>query len=182
MNARLPEELRAIEDGSDELLERARAGDVRAFEALYRIHHRRVYALCRRLVADGGLAEELTQDTFVKAWRALGEFRGDARLATWLRRIAVNTVVSYQRRHGPWLDWLRRRTDPPEAGDARDGAAARDLERAIARLPPRARQVFVLMDVEGHSHEEAAALLGMAIGTSKAQLHRARQLLRGFLQ
>jgi RNA polymerase sigma-70 factor (ECF subfamily) len=161
---------------------RARAGDVAAFAELYRAHHRRVYALCLRLLGDRGLAEETTQDAFVKAWRALPTFRGEAQFGTWLQRIAANTAVSYQRRHGPWLAWLRNapaEIDPAVDGDAGDD---RDLERAIARLPPRARQVFVLIDVEGYSHEEAAGLLGMAVGTSKAQLFRARQLLRGFLQ
>lgn len=161
-------------------LARAQAGDAGAFAEIYRGCHRRVYALCLRLVADRALAEELTQDAFVKAWRSLASFRGEAALSTWLCRIAVNTVVSYQRRR-PWLVVVRGDTDDSDP-PASDPGAARDLERAIARLPRRARQVFVLMDVEGHSHEECAALLGMAVGTSKAQLFRARQLLRGWLE
>lgn len=161
---------------------RARAGDTVAFTELYGRHHRRIYALCTRLLGDRGLAEEMTQDAFVKAWRALPTFRGDAKFATWLARVAVNTVLSYQRRHGPWLKWLRGGDVPDEpAVDANPGGR-RDLEHAITRLPLRARQVFVLVDVEGHTHEEAAALLGMAVGTSKAQLFRARKLLRGFLE
>jgi RNA polymerase sigma-70 factor (ECF subfamily) len=159
---------------------RAQAGDAGAFAEIFRSCHRRVYALCLRLTADRALAEELTQDAFVKAWRSLGSFRGEATLSTWLCRIAVNTVVSHQRRR-PWLGVARGDLDDADPRHA-DPAGARDLERAIARLPRRARQVFVLMDVEGHSHEECAALLGMAVGTSKAQLFRARQLLRGWLE
>ncbi|MCP5182136.1 MAG: sigma-70 family RNA polymerase sigma factor [Pseudomonadales bacterium] len=163
------------------LISRAAQGDMDAFATLYRQHHRRVYAVCRRLVGDAGLAEELTQDTFVNAWKALARFRGDAAFGTWLVRIATNLVISYQRRHGPWLAWLRRGEELDDAAVESTGGERLDLDRAIDRLPTRARQVFVLVEIEGLSHEEAGQQLGMAIGTSKAQLHRARQLLRGFL-
>lgn len=156
----------------------ARDGDQVAFAALYRDHVGRVHALCLRLLADRALAEDLTQEAFVKAWHQLGSFRAEARFATWLHRLTVNTVVSYQRRHGPWLSWLRDGPTAPEPTDPASPAARLDLEAAIARLPVRARQVFVLLDVEGYSHEQAADALGIAVGTSKAQLHRARQLLR----
>lgn len=160
---------------------RSRTGDAAAFATVYRACHGRVYALCLRLVADRGVAEELTQDVFVKAWQALPNFRGDSRFTTWLHRIAVNTVVSHQRRRSPWSDWSRSGDAMPEV--TVDPAPGRviDLEAAIARLPTRARHVFVLVDVEGFSHEEASTSLDMAIGTSKAHLHRARQLLRGML-
>jgi RNA polymerase sigma-70 factor, ECF subfamily len=165
------------------LVARARAGDAAAFADLYRDHYRRIYALTLRLTADSGRAEELTQDTFVKAWRNLAKFRGEAQFSTWLHRIAVNTVVAYQRRHRPWLTWLRDNPEaPPEvAVEPVPAGLARDLEGAIARLPERARQVFVLVDVEGHSHEEAGRMLGMATGTSKAHLFRARTILRELL-
>jgi RNA polymerase sigma-70 factor, ECF subfamily len=165
------------------LVDRARAGDTAAFADLYRDHYRRVYALTLRLTADPGRAEELTQDTFVSAWRRLADFRGDAQFSTWLHRIAVNTVVSYQRRHRPWISWLRDNPEslPEVAVEAPSAGLARDLDGAIARLPERARQVFVLVDVEGHTHEEAGQLLGMAAGTSKAHLFRARALLREYL-
>jgi RNA polymerase sigma-70 factor, ECF subfamily len=162
------------------LVARARAGETAAFEALYRSHHRRVYALTLRLTADPGRAEELTQDAFVNAWQRLAEFRGDARFSTWLHRIAVNVVISSQRRNRPWIDRLRDPDSLPEAA-VPDTALALDLDAAIARLPQRARQVFVLVDVEGCSHQEAATLLGMAEGTSKAHLFRARALLREML-
>jgi len=165
------------------LVTRARAGDAAAFAELYRSNHRRIYALILRLTADAGRAEELTQDAFVSAWRRLADFRGDARFSTWLHRIAVNTTLSDQRRHRPWLVWLRDSPDvlPDVADEPRCAGLARDLDAAIARLPERARQVFVLVDVEGHSHEEAARLLGIRAGTSKAHLFRARELLREML-
>ena len=159
---------------------RARDGDSDAFAHLYRAHHRRVFALCLRLAADAGLAEDLTQEAFVKAWRSLAGFRGEAKFSTWLYRLTANTVISYQRRHG-WWRALRSSEAPDEAVAPGSAAVALDLAGAIARLPLRARQVFVLVDVEGFSHEEASQTLGMAVGTSKAQLFRARGLLREML-
>jgi RNA polymerase sigma-70 factor, ECF subfamily len=165
------------------LVARALDGDAGAFAELYRSHYRRIYALVLRLTADAGRAEDLTQETFISAWRRLADFRGDARFSTWLHRIAVNTTLSDQRRHRPWLTWMRDSPDvlPDVADVPRCGGLARDLDAAIARLPERARQVFVLVDVEGHSHEETARLLGIRPGTSKAHLFRARELLREML-
>lgn len=169
-------------DDTSLLVARAQAGDKAAFALLYRGHVARVHALCRRMTGDAGLAEELTQDAFVQAWRQLHSFRGEARFATWLHRVAVNTVLTWQRKHGPWLRWLRGdRGEIPEQAVEETSGVARDLETAIARLPLRARQVFMLLDVEGHTHEEAADLLGINVGTSKSQLFRARELLRGML-
>jgi RNA polymerase sigma-70 factor, ECF subfamily len=170
--------------GDEGLVERARRGDVDAFELLYRQHSGRVYALCLRLAADPVVARELTQDTFVRAWEALPRFRGDASITTWLHRIAVNAML--ERRRGE-----RRRTarvslvDDEEDGEAQiagvvlapDVATAIDLERAIGALPPGVRRAFVLHDVEGYTHEEIATMTGLAAGTLRAQLHRARQLL-----
>lgn len=171
-----------VQDGTAEWVARAQAGDRAAFALLYRAHAGRVHALCRRMLGDAGLAEELTQDAFVQAWRQLRGFRGESRFSTWLHRVAVNTVLSWQRKHGPWLRWLRSdRDDPPELPVEETPALTRDLEAAIARLPMRARQVFILVDVEGHTHEETAALLDIEPGTSKSQLSRARELLRGWL-
>ncbi len=169
-------------DDTSLLVARAQAGDKTAFALLYRSHVARVHALCRRMIGDVGLAEELTQDAFVQAWQQLHNFRGDARFSTWLHRVAVNTVLSWQRKHGPWLRWLRSdRGEVPEQPVEESPGVRRDLDAAIARLPLRARQVFVLLDVEGHTHEEAADLLGINVGTSKSQLFRARELLRGML-
>lgn len=172
----------AVGDGG--LVARARGGDVDAFEQLYRLHAGRVYALCLRLAADAGVARELTQDTFVRAWEALPRFRADASLTTWLHRIAVNAML--ERRRGD----RRRSTRVALADDedeeamqmagvvsAPDVATAIDLERAIGALPPGVRRAFVLHDVEGYTHEEIATMTGLAAGTLRAQLHRARQLL-----
>jgi len=170
--------------GDEGLVERARRGDVDAFELLYRQHSGRVYALCLRLAADPLVARELTQDTFVRAWEALPKFRAEASLTTWLHRIAVNAML--ERRRGE-----RRRTarvslvDDEEDAEsaiagvvlAPDVATAIDLERAIGALPPGVRRAFVLHDVEGYTHEEIATMTGLAAGTLRAQLHRARQLL-----
>jgi RNA polymerase sigma-70 factor (ECF subfamily) len=173
----------------DGLVDRARRGDVDAFELLYRQHAGRVYALCLRLAADPVVARELTQDTFVKAWDALPRFRADASLTTWLHRIAVNALL--ERRRGD----KRRAARVSLAGDEEDGeeraehdiagvvlapdvATAIDLERAIGALPPGVRRAFVLHAVEGYTHEEIATMTGLAAGTLRAQLHRARQLLK----
>lgn len=163
------------------LVERAKAGDVAAFEELYRANAGRVFALCLRLCGDASLAEELVQDAFVRAWDRLGSFRGESAFATWLHPLAVNVALTERRSR-------RRRlarvfpTDDPGAFDRgvapRPVETAVDLERALATLPPGAREIFVLHDVEGYRHEEIASSLGIAEGTSKGQLHRARLLLR----
>ena len=164
------------------LVARAREGEVAAFEALYRAHVGRVHGVCRRLVGDWHLAEELTQEVFVRAWRRLPSFRGEAAFGTWLYRIAVNRVIeewrARGRRQGREGD-LDEAIDHPAPHGAGGPEQALDLERAIATLPPRARTVFVLHDVEGWEHAEIAAATGVAVGTSKAQLHRARRLLQG---
>jgi RNA polymerase sigma-70 factor, ECF subfamily len=164
---------------SDDLVACARAGDRAAFEGLYRAHVGRVYALCLRMTADRGRAEELTQDTFVQAWRRLATFRGESAFGTWLHRIAVHAMLGENRT----ADRRERRVIPlaePPAGrsEAFDGLFELDLERAIAALPPGARAVFVLHEIEGYAHDEIATMTGVAVGTSKAQLHRARRLLR----
>jgi RNA polymerase sigma-70 factor (ECF subfamily) len=162
-----------------QLLESARAGKARAFESLYRHCAGRVYGLCLRMTGDCGLAEDCTQETFVKAWRKLGSFRGDSALTTWLHRIAVNEVLTLQRRSGRESRYLEAVADqastPPTP--ARAGEAL-DIEAAILRLPEGARNVFVLCGIHGYQHKEAAEFLGLAPGTCKAQLHRARRLLK----
>jgi len=163
------------------LVEAARAGDLAAFERLYRENERRVFALSLRLCSDPALAEELTQDVFVRAWKKLDTFRGDSAFSSWLYPIAVNTALTERRSRQRRLARIFPTEDPaalerPQAPPAPE--AGFDLEKAMARLPPGARSVFVLHDVEGRTHEEIATLLGLAPGTSKAQLHRARRLLR----
>ena len=167
------------------LAARAQRGDADAFEELYRAHSGRVYALCLRLTADEVKARELTQDVFVRAWEALPQFRGDAMLTTWLHRIAVNTMLMQRRSDGRRLARVSLADDDADDADAalagatapHDVGTAIDLERAVAALPPGVRRAFVLHDVEGYSHEEIARMTGLAAGTLRAQLHRARQLL-----
>ena len=166
--------------GDGDLARRAAGGDVEAYEMLYRKHVGRVHALCLRMARDRSEAEELTQETFVRVWERLGSFRGESAFSTWLHRVAVNVVVAELRRRGRWRE---RFTEQPAAdvGVARPAFSAGgdlDLERAIASLSPQARLVFLLHDVEGWKHGEIAQRTGLAVGTSKAHLHRARLLLR----
>lgn len=173
----------ALEDADAVLARRAALSDVAAFEQLYRRHHRRVHGVVVRLVGRAGTqAEDLTQDAFVRAWQALPAFRFESTVATWLHRLAVNTALMAlrSRRSRPWHE------DDDEdallslsvADTASQAAIGRDLASAVAALPPRARAVLVLHDVEGWTHEEIAEALEMAVGSSKAHLHRARSLLR----
>ncbi|MEN8162892.1 MAG: sigma-70 family RNA polymerase sigma factor [Acidobacteriota bacterium] len=168
------------------LVKRAQRGDTRAFEVLYRTHSKRVYALCRRLCGDMTLAEDLCQETFVRAWTGLASFRGKAAFGTWLHRVAVNAVLGHRR----WSD-SREDLRAEDLSTVEPYSAAKsetrsshglDLERAIAGLPGGARAVFVLHDVEGYRHREISEMTGMAVGTSKAHLHRARRLLREVLR
>ncbi|MDB5969631.1 MAG: polymerase sigma-70 factor, subfamily [Hydrocarboniphaga sp.] len=179
-------------DADDLLLARAAAaGDALAFEQLYRRHVGRVRGLCWRLVnGDEKRADQATQDAFVRAWEKLGGFRGDSQFSTWLHRLTVNLVLGEYRLMKRWVTF---EDVAEEAGDEGDGVSVdehpqqqtadrMDLEKALARLPPGARSVLLLHDVEGYQHDEIAELTGIAVGTSKAQLHRARKLMRGFLQ
>jgi RNA polymerase sigma-70 factor (ECF subfamily) len=179
----------AVEVGNDETdwVERARAGDTAAFERLYRLHSGRIHALCWRLCGgDSALAEDLVQDAFVRAWNKLDSFEGRSAFGTWLHRLAANVALSDRRirlrrvrNEQPWDEAVERETPGPR-GLVAD--LSEDLERAIAALPERARTVLVLYDVEGYAHAEIAEMTGMAEGSSKAQLHRARQLVRNALE
>jgi len=159
----------------------AQQGSEPAFETLYRAHVDRVYALARRLAYRHAEADDLTQDIFVRAWEALPTFRGASSFGTWLYRLAGNVILSDRR--SAWRRSRRFVSTEDAAGSVDRGPPAPvgvklDLEQAIAGLPPGARTVFVLHDVEGYQHQEIAAITGIAVGTSKAQLFRARRLLR----
>lgn len=167
----------------DELVSRAKNGDQAAYESLYRLHRDKIYGLLWRM--SGGqhaLAEDLLQEAFVRAWQKLDLFRGDSRFGTWLHRLAVNVALSDRRsrmRIAGKEVAMDEHVDRTAVGqkDVRAGRQA-DLEQSIARLPERARAVLVLYDIEGYQHAEIAEMTGMAVGSSKAQLHRARKLLR----
>ncbi|MBS0591709.1 MAG: sigma-70 family RNA polymerase sigma factor [Proteobacteria bacterium] len=173
-------------DRSDDhaLVRAALTGDTRAFERLYRSHVGRVYGAILRLVGmDRARAEELTQEAFIQAWRKLASFRFDAAFSTWLYRLGVNTALMELRGKRDEVNVDDDVLALAAGGEVPFCAGERgDLERAVAKLPPRARAVLVLHDIEGWKHEEIAAELGMAVGSSKAQLHRARGLMRTTLQ
>jgi RNA polymerase sigma-70 factor (ECF subfamily) len=163
------------------LVRQAQAGDLVAFERLYRDNERKVFGLCFRLSSDPALAEELTQEVFVRAWRKLSSFRGESAFSSWLYPLTVNVALSERRSRRRRDARIVATEDPASMERAPRSPAPEagfDLEKAMAALPPGARAVFVLHDVEGRTHEEIAKLLGLAPGTSKAQLHRARRLLR----
>ena len=164
-----------------DLIRNAQAGDTAAFEELYRLHASKIYGLCLRMCANPAKAEDLTQEAFVRAWQKLGSFRFRSGFATWLHRLTVNLVLGDLRSRGRWESRLTAIDSLPERGDSRASAQPEDtvdLERAISQLPPQARTVFVLHDIEGYKHQEIAELCGLAVGTSKAHLHRARKQLR----
>ena len=161
----------------------AASGDRRAFERLYRAHVDRVFSICVRMLGDRMLAEEVTQDVFVRVWEKLPGFRGDSAFSTWLHRVAVNVVLTRRKAVGVHQD---RNVDDTHAIDSTQSRPVSvgdrlDLEAAIALLPAGARRIFVLHDVEGFTHEEIGEQLGITSGGSKAQLHRARLLLRAAL-
>ena len=164
------------------LVRQAQAGDMAAFEELYRRNIGRVFALCVRMAGDAALAEELAQDVFVRAWQRIDSFRGDSAFSSWLHPLTVNVALTERRSRRRRTARVMATEDPtvferaperlPETG------AGMDIDKALATLPPGARSVFVLHDVEGYKHHEIAEMTGVAPGTSKAQLHRARRLLR----
>ncbi|MFC2172010.1 RNA polymerase sigma factor [Acidobacteriota bacterium] len=172
----------AYRDAEDlQLVRWAQEGDMTAFEQIYRRHSGRVYALCLRFSGEPGKAEDLTQDVFVRIWMKVNTFRGDSAFTTWLHRLSVNVVL------GEWRTRARRAKRESASKDQNSEerpvpegkpALRMDLESAVASLPHKARIVFVLHDVEGYKHEEISKLVGIAEGTSKAQLHWARKLLR----
>lgn len=162
----------------------AASGDRKAFERLYRAHVNRVFSLCTRMCGSKVKGEELTQDVFVRAWEKLPQFRGDSQFSTWIHRVAVNIVLTERKNEAR----NRRRIveDEPERGDTPLQKASitpgygdrMDITAAMETLPPGAKQIFILHDIEGYKHEEIADMCGITAGGSKAQLHRARLLLR----
>jgi len=174
-----PEDTRV--DWEAALVQRACAGDARAFERLYREHAGRVYGLCLRMTRDVQLAEDCTQDTFINAWRALAQFETRSSLATWLHRIAVNVSLAKRRKSTPVEPLPQDEEGATGEWALETPVEVREIESAIGELPDGARDALVLHALYGYSHGEAAQMLGIAEGTCKAQLHRARKLLRARL-
>jgi RNA polymerase sigma-70 factor (ECF subfamily) len=171
-----------------ELARAAAAGDSAAFEKLYEQHRRRVYSLCLRMLGNVSQAEDLTQEVFLQLFKKIGSFRGDSAFTTWLHRLTVNQVLMHLRRRGVKLEHTSEEGDftdvveTPLQSTRRISMVDRlALEKAISELPPGYRTVFVLHDVEGYEHEEISDLLGVTVGTSKSQLHKARMRLRELL-
>lgn len=176
-----------------EAIRRAREGDQTVFEFLYRLHSRRVYAVCLRMVGNTTEAEDLTQKAFLLLLRKIHTFRGESAFSTWLYRLAVNLVLMHLRKKSPPIVSIEAIPDPNDEttspridiGESDlliEGTIDRiNLERCIARLPVGYRTVFVLHDIQGHQHNEIAEILGRSIGVSKSQLHKARTRLRELL-
>ncbi|MET0624253.1 MAG: sigma-70 family RNA polymerase sigma factor [Pyrinomonadaceae bacterium] len=179
----------AVRSSDYELAQRAAAGDMQAFEELFRKHRRLVYGLSLRMTQDVAEAEDITQEVFVLLFRKVGGFRGEANFTTWLHRLTVNQVLmrfrrTKSRREDSLEDDEGQPREPAVGTAAPRSAQLVDriaLESAIAQLPPGYRAAFILHDVEGYDHEEVARLLGCAVGTSKSQLHKARTKLRKIL-
>ncbi len=177
-----------------ELIRRAQNGDAAAFERIYRLHGRRVYSLCLRMVGNTAEAEDLTQEAFLQLFRKIETFRGESAFSTWLHRLTVNVVLMRLRKKSLPESSLEELTEPEEEGSgARRDIGSPDpwlsgsidrvhLQRAIEQLPPGYKMVFVLHDMQGYEHNEIAELLGCSIGNSKSQLHKARMRLRELLQ
>jgi RNA polymerase sigma-70 factor (ECF subfamily) len=167
-----------------ELVARAKRGDVDAFATLYHAHAANVFGVCLRLTADPERAGELLQDVFVRVWERLMSYRGDAAFGTWIYRLAVNTVLEADRMDGRRRARVENDNTRDRAVDARGSSIEYriDLESALATLPPGPRRAFLLHDVEGYNHGEIARMTGLAAGTVRAQLHRARELLMEALE
>jgi RNA polymerase sigma factor (sigma-70 family) len=158
------------------------AGDAEAFERIYRRHAARIHSLCRRMLSAEE-ADDATQEVFIRAWEKLALFRGDAAFGTWLYRLAVNLILGRREKEARHRDRFGAEHDVLAMPGRRDRADLRvDVEAAMETLPRGAREVFVLHDVEGYTHEEIAGLLNVSPGTSKSQLHRARMSLRQYLR
>jgi RNA polymerase sigma-70 factor (ECF subfamily) len=162
-------------------IQQARSGDKVAFQQLYARYIGQVYALCWRLTADKALAEDATQDVFIQLWYKLNAYQANSKFSTWLHSVTSNITISYMRKQKPW--W-KNSLDIEETQLAEQAPVISDeidLEDCIAKLPERARIVFVLHGIEGYRHEEIAEMTKMAVGSSKAQFNRAKLLIKEWM-
>lgn len=174
-------------DHEQEWIAKAKKGSQPAFHSLYKSHYKRIYALCWRMLADKDSAEDVCQEVFVVLWQKINNFRGESKFSTWLHSVATNVVLGHLRKHKNWLQRIfsieeQGVTVVEETVQLTDDSTLEVLDMHIARLPERARLVFVLFAVEGYRHEEIASMLKMAVGSSKSQYHRARTLLKEWLE
>ena len=176
-----------------EAIRLAQQGDAAAFERLYRLHNRRVYSLCLRMVSNTAEAEDLTQEAFLQLFRKIATFRGESAFSTWLHRLSVNVVLMHLRKKSLPVVSLEETTQNTEEDSPKKDFGAEDLslagsidrlqlQKAVESLPPGYRTIFVLHDVEGYEHNEIAGIVGCSIGNSKSQLHKARMKLRDILR
>tara|TARA_R110000737_G_scaffold348037_1_gene381000 strand:- start:499 stop:1056 length:558 start_codon:yes stop_codon:yes gene_type:complete len=156
----------------------AQQGDQLAFHHLYENYHRRIYALCWRMLADKDSAEDVCQEVFVQLWQKISNFRGESKFSTWLHSVASNIVLGHIRKNKTWIQRIFSIEEQSVEDAVVEMPECSNLDKKIQKLPERARLVFVLFAIEGYRHEEIANMLGVAVGTSKAQYHRARGLLR----
>lgn len=171
-----------------EWITQAKDGSQAAFHKLYEMHHRQIYALCWRMLADKDSAEDVCQEVFVVLWQKINNFRGESKFSTWLHSVASNVVLGHLRKQKNWFqrvfsieDQEKHKLPEEAAVPLDDSSGLEELDRHIAQLPERARLVFVLFAVEGYRHEEIAKMLNMAVGSSKSQYHRAKALLKDSL-
>ncbi len=166
-----------------ELIDRVKQNDVQAFEQLYRLHSGRVFALCLRLGGNRAVAEEFAQEAFIRAWQKIHLFRGESSFSSWLYRLTTNLVLGHLRKKKlkhVSLEQIGEGQNPVHK--QLDTGKLMDMEQAISKLPDGARVIFVLHDIEGYQHNEIAKMTGLAEGTSKTQVHRARKLLKEWLR
>lgn len=176
-----------VTDEEREWISNAQQGDQTAFHQLYLRYHRKVYALCVRMLANTESAEDVCQEVFVQVWQKLANFRGESKFSTWLHSVATNIVLGHIRKNKTWLQRVFSVEDNPNeeqvaTAQANELVNITELDQHIMKLPERARLVFVLFAVEGYRHEEIADMLKMAVGSSKAQYHRARTLLKEWVE
>ncbi|TDF34434.1 RNA polymerase sigma factor [Alteromonadaceae bacterium M269] len=169
-------------DADLSLVNAVKQGDKRAYRQLYDKHIGRVYALCYRLTADKSLAEDAAQEVFVQLWQKIENYRGDSKFTTWLHSVTSNVTISYLRKQKSWWQKMFSIEDSEVMQHgAEESSDSVDLDTYVARLPERARLVFVLHAIEGYRHEEIAKMLNMALGSSKAQFHRSKQLIKEWM-
>ncbi len=174
---------RFLDDDEADLIRLVKQGDRRAYQKLYQLHHGRVYAICYRLLGDVTNAEDATQEVFIQVWNKIGSFREQSKFSTWLHTVATNLAVTHYRKRNTWWNRFKSAdvTTVAEQGTV-DDVQEHGLESKIQRLPEQARMVFVLFAIEGYRHEEISSKLGIAVGSSKAQYHRARGLLKEWIE
>ena len=174
---------RFLSDDEAELIRQVKLGDRHAYQKLYQQYSARVYAICYRLLGDASNAEDATQEVFIQVWNKIGSYREQSKFSTWLHTVATNLAVTHYRKRNSW--WSRFKSadiDVVEEQGTTDDVQEHGLESKIQRLPEQARMVFVLFAIEGYRHEEIGKKLGIAVGSSKAQYHRARGLLREWIE